>query len=75
MSPGEVETKEECFAGGDELAGAWLGDSNASGEWINAYHGTSPDAAPNIARAGLRRGGGGAGDDDGVEVRNGATFG
>lgn len=64
-------------AGGDEVAHRWLGDTNSPGEWINAYHGTTPDAAPMIARAGLRRGRstGSDEDTDGVERRNGAAFG
>ena len=64
-------------AGGDEVAQRWLGDTNSRGEWINAYHGTTPDAAPMIASAGLRRGrsSNSEGDTDGVTRRNGATFG
>lgn len=64
-------------AGGDELAQRWLGDTNGPGEWVNAYHGTTPDAAPMIARAGLRRGRStdSSGDGDSVERKNGATFG
>jgi hypothetical protein len=64
-------------AGGDEYARVWLGEVDAPGEWINAFHGTSPAAAAAIARSGLRRGRSAASDDgdDGVERANGATFG
>ena len=64
-------------AGGDELSQRWLGDTNSPGEWVNAYHGTTPNAAPMIARAGLRRGRSANSDDggDGVARRNGAVFG
>jgi hypothetical protein len=62
-------------AGGDEYAQAWLGGSNAPGEWINAYHGTAGDVAGAIARSGLRRGRSEGDEDEGVERRNGAVFG
>ena len=61
--------------GGDKMAERWLGDTNSPGEWINAYHGTTPHAAPMIANAGLRRGRSADSDGDGVERKNGAVFG